>query len=290
MRDRFLFRCEDELDLSSSHTFFVFRLSHTSAVFLSLSPPFFLFPCPRAARPRFTLSFSRESSSSSSPPPPAGRPCLFESKRKKEKSKSEKSPPFSNSFPFLEQRHAHHHLRRRPLALEGRRPSALRLAVKPEPAVAKLELPVRRFFFFFFPVERERRKRRITTPPSFRPEGRARCLAALGLLSLFDEAGEHDVVSASAWRRKHETRGACAQRGRDQTRRQKLHVWAFVVVEKKKKPIFLTRFFPLFSPPFSPLLHPIPIQRWGPVVSEDALKRRQVVYLSERVSSVSFGS
>jgi len=72
---------------------------------------------------------------------------------------------------------------------------------------------------------------------------------------------------------------------------KKLHVWAFVVVvEKKKKPIFLTRFFPLFSPPFSPLLHPIPIKRWGPVVSEDALKRRQVVYLSERVSSVSFGS
>ena len=52
-----------------------------------------------------------------------------------------------------------------------------------------------------------------------------------------------------------------------------------VVVREKKKVSILI----LPSSSLS-LLSEIQIRRWGPIVSDDPLKRRQVVYLSERVS------
>jgi len=52
-----------------------------------------------------------------------------------------------------------------------------------------------------------------------------------------------------------------------------------VVVREKKKVSILI----LPSASLS-LLSEIQIRRWGPIVSDDPLKRRQVVYLSERVS------
>lgn len=57
-----------------------------------------------------------------------------------------------------------------------------------------------------------------------------------------------------------------------------LVVVVVVVREKKKVSILI-----LPSSSLS-LLSEIQIRRWGPIVSDDPLKRRQVVYLSERVS------
>ena len=51
-----------------------------------------------------------------------------------------------------------------------------------------------------------------------------------------------------------------------------------VVREKKKVSTLILPSSSLF------LLSEIQMRRWGPIVSDDPLKRRQVVYLSERVS------
>ena len=148
--------------------------------------------------------------------------------------------------------------------------------------------------FFFFPRARERaseqkNERRIC----LRPEGRARCFAAPLLLSLSAQEIEYDVLSASAWKNRGEE-VALREKGQDLKRREETILFGigrpsslvarrFCQGKKNKG----SEFSPFLSASVS-LLSQIQIRRWGPVVSEDPLKRRQVVYLSERVSFCSF--
>ena len=156
------------------------------------------------------------------------------------------------------------------------------------------------FFFFFFFSERARRTgarararaRASNLPPARRARSVLSCAACAFCPRVRDRTRR--VLCFRVEKRREEV--VPKRKWQDQEGKETV-LSAFVVVhrsvvarrrrpgkkKKKKRPISSPLSFPLSLSFYISIRILIP--RWGPVISEDPLKRRQVVYLSERVSS-----
>ena len=148
------------------------------------------------------------------------------------------------------------------------------------------------FRVFFFSSEQgqeQEQERASNLPPARRARSVLCCAAFAFYLSVRERARRYLCLSLEKRGGEPASKRKCRITRKRQSFRHSSSSSIVVVVaarrrpEKKKSPISHPSFFLSLSLSPSSLIR-ILIRRWGPVISEDPLKRRQVVYLSERVS------